>query len=173
MMTQYFVSITLQTDNKRMSSGSVWSGPPDWITDHALDAGTYVEVESTGDVCDAGAPHSGPDTQEAQDLVALGLDDLAHALDPRCVFPVNRTGRNLVLLAVAGDGQVFDHWEGSLCFEQGARCEAAEPPDDPGAYPLYELTAVFKGRPEQSHGAKLDPGQVGRLSDMLPGPPQR
>ncbi len=95
-----------------------------------MDAGTYVEVETTGDVCDAGAPHSGPVTQEVQDIVALGHLDPDDALDPRCVFPVDRTGRNLVLLAVAGDGQVFDHWEGKACAEQGARCEAPEPPDE-------------------------------------------
>jgi len=172
-MTQYFVSITIQTDNKRMPPATPWFPVPEPITDHALDAGTYVEIENTGDVCDAGAPHSGSDTSEAQNIVALGHLDVDHALDPRCVFPVNRTGRNLVLLAVAGDGQVFDHWEGKACADQGARCEAAEPPDDPGLYPLYDLTAVFKARPEQSHGSELDPGQVSRLSDTLPDPPRR
>ena len=172
-MSQYFVSITIQTDNKRWRPATNWFPDPGWITDHALDAGTYVEVETTGDVCDAGAPHSGPVTQEVQDIVALGHLDPDDALAPRCVFPVERTGRNLVLLAVAGEGQVFDHWEGKACAEQGARCEAPEPPEEADLYPLYDLTAVFKARPQQSHGAELDPGQVGRLSDTLPDPPQR
>ena len=37
-----------------------------------------------------------------------------------------------VLLAVPGDGQVFDHWEGTACAGQGARCEVAEPPESEG-----------------------------------------
>ena len=170
-MTQYFVSITIQTENKTWSSGGgVIPTLPGWVRDHALDAGTYVEVETTGDVCDVEAPHS--DWIEDWNIGSLDVDPLTNDLDPRCVFHVNRTGRNLVLLAVAGDGQVFDHWEGKACADQGARCEVAEPPDDVESLG-YGVTAVFKARPEQSHGRELDPGDVHRLTDTLPDPPRR
>lgn len=144
---------------------------PQWVTDHTLDAGTYVEVETTGDVCKVEAPHS--DWIEDWNVGSLDVNPQSLDLDPRCVFHVNRTGRNLVLLAVPGGSQVFDHWEGKACAGQGARCEVAEPPEGEGSG--YGVKAVFKRDPEsQSQTHQLDPDRAGgRLSDRLPDPPRK
>ena len=59
------------------------------------------------------------------------------------------SGRPVVLLAVAGGNQVFDHWEGQACRGQGARCEVAEPARRGEIYSIdIAAKAVFLKAPE-------------------------
>ena len=175
-MSDYYISITIQTDNKEWSSGGspipgggVIPGIGGYVRDHALDEGTYVELENTGVSCQIEAPHS---ESKMASIFPAEIDEKVGDLLPMCTFDVNRTGRNLVLLAVPGASQVFDHWEGNACAGQGSRCETAEPP---ASVPGYSVKAVFKRTAEPaSHAQRLDPDRKSRLvSDALRDPPRK
>lgn len=96
-------------------------------------AGTYVEIESVGELF-FDADHRQKQVDEnpfglpLRDDWTWGPDTWGIEATPdasgRWTLPVS--GRPLVLLAVGGGDQVFHHWEGD-CQDQGARCELPEP----------------------------------------------
>jgi hypothetical protein len=118
---------------------------------YAQAAGTYVEVEGVG-VC-----QFDPTTRPDKTTLNSGQpeQEWENAGDWQFTLPV--TGRPVVLLAVGGGNQAFDHWEGEpACRDQGARCELAEPEGQevgvprpsnlirPGVLPDMSVTAVFR-----------------------------
>ena len=132
--------------------------------DYSRAAGTYVEVENTGDVC----------TFYATQLEFDVLGDFepwppdSGSPDQSLRLELPRVGRPIVLLAVPGGNQGFDHWLDetgiSICAGQGARCEVPEPAEDYG-YTLF-AKAVFKKKPEDGRLGPLDPS-------CIPAPPTR
>ena len=165
-MSEYTVSITIQTDNKVWDIGRFSTGG--WVRDHALAEGTYVELENTGATCRVEAPHS--ESKAAWLAVGEVDEEVGDAL-PFCQFDLNRTGRNLVLLAVSGPKQVFHHWEGESCAGQGARCEVAEPPE---SSPGYSLKAVFYRAPKPgAYAQPLDSVRKNRVSSRIIDPPRK
>ena len=113
------------------------------VRDYSGAAGTFVEVENSGDVCTVAADELTIDDGRHIDNWPLwGRGD-----PPPLRVELGRVGRPLVLLAVGGGDQVFDHWdpESTICVGQGARCEVAEPGAD-NSFTLY-AKAVFRRRP--------------------------
>jgi len=126
-------------------------------------AGTYVEIEGIGEVAfDAQARQQDADADPLSSRVVSGLPmgpeewgpgdwGLEAPADARGRWTVPVSGRPVVLLAVAGGNQVFDHWEGQACHGQGARCEVAEPTGRSETYSIdVEAKAVFVKAPESS-----------------------
>lgn len=126
-------------------------------------AGTYVEVEGIGEVVfDAPARQQDIDANPLLSGVVSGLPvapdewgpgnwGLEAPADARGRWTVPVSGRPVVLLAVAGGNQVFDHWEGQACSGQGARCEVAEPTGRSEVYSIdVEAKAVFFKAPEST-----------------------
>ena len=108
-------------------------------------AGCYVEVENTGTVgtfgpgimtFDDGGTRTGSWPVPERDPTQSVRVEIPHS------------GQPIVLLAVGGGNQEFDHWDeaGTICVGQGARCEVAEPPAD-SPYALF-AKAVFKKKPD-------------------------
>jgi hypothetical protein len=137
-----------------------WDMPT--IRDYSRAAGTYVEVENAGEVCNVDA------TELTVEVGALVLPmDLTVNLQPEQPSPnllrleLPWIGRPIVLLAVGGGNQVFDHWdaESSICVGQGARCEVPEPAAD-FQHTLY-AKAVFRTKdPEDIRVGELDGRQT-------------
>ena len=123
------------------------------VQDYTRAAGCYVEIEGTGQICTF-APgiltiDDGTSVAPWPDQFG-GPETLQHLH-----VELPRSGRPLVLLAVGGGNQEFDHWdeEGSICVGQGGRCETAEPPAD-APYALF-AKAVFKKKPEDARMAPV------------------
>jgi hypothetical protein len=125
------------------------------VWDYSRAARTYIEIENTGDVLDFDA------TELRLEYTDDGFVELwkgrGSGQSVRLELP--RVGRPVVLLAVGGGNQEFDHWSGetgiSICAGQGARCEVPEPPEDYG-FALY-AKAVFKKKPEDKRIGPVDP----------------
>jgi len=134
--------------------------------------GTYVEVENTGTVCDFDAT-----TEMLLDERGRPVADIAGLRLPPPRIEIPRTGRPLVLLAVGGGNQEFDHWDteaggsSSICGGQGGRCEVPEPAAN-NPYVLY-AKAIFRKKPEDGRMGRFKgdqrPGRVGKIRLPPPG----
>lgn len=114
------------------------------VRDYSRATGTYVEIENAGAVCNF-------DASELTIEHGTGVESWPKAgvsTTQSMHLDLPRVGRPLVLLAVGGGNQEFDHWdaESTICLDQGARCEAPEPATD-YEYTLY-AKAVFRKKPE-------------------------
>lgn len=118
---EYLLKVEIEVEAVDSMTSSSWGGGLLTTRDYAGAAGTYVEVESVG-VCEFNAgSHAGESS-------AGNLPDQAMFPDATSQFRLPLTGRPIVLLAVGGGDQVFDHWEGDKAIrDQGARCEIPEP----------------------------------------------
>lgn len=115
------------------------------VHDYSRAAGTYVEVENVGEIYQFNPRQQTIDTPDGP----LGWPDPSHDFYQSLhMNAVPRVGRPIVLLAVGGGNQEFDHWdaESSICIGQGARCEVPEPPEDM-KYTTY-AKAVFRKKSE-------------------------
>jgi hypothetical protein len=165
-MAEYVVAaqISVQPDVEWVPQESIASGPT-YLKHVSYEraVGTYVEVEGIGEVVfDAHGRQQDADANPWAREVVHGLppiveewgpDDwaLEAPADARGRWTVPVSGRPVVLLAVAGGNQVFDHWEGEACRGQGARCEVAEPAGRSEIYSIdVEAKAVFFKAPETS-----------------------
>lgn len=142
---------------------------PDWsmytVRDYSRAAGTYVEVENAGEVCNFDASQLTIDDGTSVQSWPLLMVNTTQSL--RLELP--RVDRPIVLLAVGGGNQEFDHWdaESSICLGQGARCEVPEPAAD-YEYTLYAKAVFRRKDPEDirvgpfdgrqtRHGLTVDP----------------
>ena len=143
-MSTYHVAITIEVEPiMRTPPGTVWMPIPEAVPDVSHAAGTYVEVENTGEVCTFSAPSSIDPRTGPVPVVSVPSPMIKN-----CVAYIPHSGRDLVLLAVGGGNQVFDHWEGQVwCAGQGARCEVPEPPAELENYG-HDVKAVFKTDPK-------------------------
>jgi hypothetical protein len=136
-----------------------------FVRDTTGAAGTYVEVENTGTVCNVDTTTAMP---EPRDPWPPTLQNKGRSEE---LFP--RTGRTIVLLAVGGGDQEFDHWgddPGTVCFGQGARCEIPEPaPEDTTS--IY-AQAVFKRKPDDLRMGAVEGGELFR-NGLTRNPPPR
>jgi hypothetical protein len=123
-VSKYYVAITIEVEPiMHVPPATVWMPFPQAVPDVSHAAGTYVEVENTGEVCTFGAPSSIDPRPEDDPLHLPTAPSIKN-----CKATIPHSGRNLVLLAVGGGNQIFDRWEGEVwCAGQGARCEVPEP----------------------------------------------
>jgi hypothetical protein len=162
-MAEYVVAvqISVQPDIQWVPVELATYGNPSWrrSPQYQRAAGTYVEVEGVGEVVfdaqarqqEADGQPQAPDREGPWGPERWGPDDwaLEAPADARGRWTVPVSGRPVVLLAVAGGNQVFDHWEGQACQGQGARCELAEPAGRSQVYSIdVEAKAVFLKAPE-------------------------
>ena len=148
---------------------------PTWprsARDYSRAAGTYVEIENSGDVCNFDATQLEFEIGNESNVFdpwPLGSGSPSQSLE----IELPRVGRPIVLLAVPGGNQEFDRWSDetslSICAGQGARCEVPEPAEDYG-YTMF-AKAVFHKKPDpvEIFGGPLDPSRIRR---RLPEPPQ-
>ena len=155
--------------NQRGISQDQFSGT-EWdmnhlVWDYGRAAGTYVEMENTGDVLNFDASEL-----RVEDTYEDYVESWSSPAQSMHV-ELPRTGRPVVLLAVGGGNQEFDHWDAwvkdAICVGQGARCEVPEPAADYG-FSLFAL-AVFKKKPGDTRLGALDLSQTER---HLPEPPK-
>ena len=136
-----------------------------FVRDTTGAAGTYVEVENSGTICNVDTATAMP---EPRDSWPPKLQNKGRSEER---FP--RTGRPIVLLAVGGGDQEFDHWgddPGTVCFGQGARCEIPEPPPEE-TMSLY-AQAVFKRKPDDIRMDTFEGGDEFRKG-LIHDPPPR
>jgi hypothetical protein len=116
-----------------------------FVRDRTGAAGTYVEIENSGTICNVDTGIEDPEVLGSADPWPPKLQNRGRSEEQ-----IPRTGRPIVLLAVGGGDQEFDHWGddptiATVCFGQGARCEIPEPPAE-DTMSLY-AQAVFKRKP--------------------------
>jgi hypothetical protein len=143
-VSKYYVAITIEVEPiMNVPPATGWMPFPEAVPDVSHAAGTYVEVENTGEICTFGAPSSIDPRPEDDPLRLQTAPSIKN-----CKAHIPHSGRSLVLLAVAGGNQIFDRWEGEVwCAGQGARCEVPEPPSDLENYG-HSVRAVFKVNPQ-------------------------
>lgn len=127
-----------------------------FVRDNTGAVGTYVEVENSGTVCNVDTAIDPPEQYRSSDPWPLKLQNKGRSEEP-----IPRTGRPIVLLAVGGGDQEFDHWgddPGTVCLGQGARCEIPEPPAE-DTTSLY-AQAVFKRKPADIRMGAFDGDEV-------------